>query len=166
MKPPEGFEVDHINRDRLDNRRQNLRVVTRHQNAIWRQGLPNSTSRFKGVGFHKSRNTWRAYIKVNGKSMNLGYFKYEEDAAYAYDAAARRLFGDSAYTNFGEMTPCNREHRIATVACYVVYDDGTVYVVYAPCCHGISEVSALYHPRLRFEDDDADAVTPAVEMRA
>lgn len=104
MDAREGLEVDHINRDRLDNQRQNLRVVTRQQNAQWRQGLPNSTSRFKGVGLYKRRNIWRAYIKTNGKIIHLGYFDSEEDAARAYDTSAKRLFGDFAYTNFGEVT--------------------------------------------------------------
>lgn len=94
--------VDHINGDGLDNRRCNLRIATNSQNQA--NNRPQSrpmASRFKGVSWHGRDRLWRASIKVNQKVIGLGYFKVEEDAARAYDAAAVRYFGEFARPNFG-----------------------------------------------------------------
>lgn len=58
-----------------------------------------SSSGFKGVSLFKRTNTWRAYITVKGKFFSLGYYKTPEEAAYAYDKAARKHFGNYAITN-------------------------------------------------------------------
>lgn len=93
---PAGMEPDHISRDRLDNRRVNLRVVTRSEQAINR-GIPkNNTSGFKGV--FRDRYTWRAAIA--GK--HVGVFETAEEAARAYDVAAYERYGDVAVLNFPE----------------------------------------------------------------
>jgi osmotically-inducible protein OsmY len=92
-------EVDHINRNGLDNRKSNLRIATRNQqmmNAIKRKN--KTTSQYKGVCWTNKR--WQANINVNGRQLYLGRFKVEEDAARAYDDAARRYFGEFARTNF------------------------------------------------------------------
>jgi hypothetical protein len=92
-----GFEVDHINGDSLDNRRKNLRLVTRTQNSVNKRTQRNSTSGFKGVNRHQGK--WRAYICKDKKQIHLGVFDRKEDAAQAYDDAAGRLFGEYACLN-------------------------------------------------------------------
>lgn len=80
---------DHINRDRLDNRRENLRIVTREQNS---QNIPprtNSTSRFRGVAKISGSNRWRATLRVDGKKVVLGRFATELEAAEAAREARR-----------------------------------------------------------------------------
>ena len=103
MDAPAGVMVDHINRDRLDNRRANLRMATNAQNqanVTKRQGM---TSRYKGVSRHTATGRWQARISVEGKQMHLGYFAHEADAARAYDARAREVFGVFAQANFPEL---------------------------------------------------------------
>lgn len=95
-EPPE--DVDHRNRDGLDNRRENLRKATHKQNMMNSPSRKGS-SRFKGVSW--SRNHWRASIRDNYKTVHLGRFATEEEAARAYDEAARRLHGSEfARVNF------------------------------------------------------------------
>lgn len=92
--------VDHINQDKLDNRKCNLRLATKSQsemNKSKRRG--KHTSNFKGVSFHKPRNKWRAHITINGQYRHLGLFDNEVEAAKAYDQEAIRLFGSFACTN-------------------------------------------------------------------
>lgn len=91
-----GFHVDHRNGDGLDNRRENLRVATRSQNAQ-NQRSPVGKSRFKGVS--SAGPYWRARIRADGKLIQLGCHRTEEAAARAYDAAAREHFGEFACTN-------------------------------------------------------------------
>jgi hypothetical protein len=92
--------VDHINGDGLDNRRENLRQATVAQNQ-WNARVRKQakTSRFKGVFLHGGKY-WRAAIKRGGKTRTLGRHPTEVDAALAYDAAARELFGEFAALNF------------------------------------------------------------------
>ena len=72
------FEMlDHINRDKTDNRICNLRIVTSQQNHFNRSNV-------KGYGWHKSSDKWRAYIMINQKQISLGYFNTEEEAKNAY----------------------------------------------------------------------------------
>ena len=100
MNPPEGTVVDHINRNSLNNRRRNLRICTQKENS--RNGRPSrrSTSRFKGVYFHKQTRKWIATIGYNGKTIHLGSFDDEVEAARAYDRKAYELFAEFAYLNF------------------------------------------------------------------
>lgn len=94
----DGF-VDHINGNGLDNRRDNLRLATSSQNGINRRKALGTTSRYKGVTWSKKDQRWCAQIKRNGKNRFLGSFRSEEEAAKAYDAAARELFGEFAKLN-------------------------------------------------------------------
>jgi hypothetical protein len=90
------IELDHINRNRSDNRIENLRLATKAQNAI-NSGVPaNSSCGVKGVHWHSGARKWRAKIKVNGRSQHLGYFRDRAAASAAYDEAARIHFGSFA----------------------------------------------------------------------
>ena len=100
MKAHKGQEVDHINRDSLDNRRCNLRLCTRSQNmANMSSYRKNCSSKYKGVSWDKIHRKWVAYI-CRGKQRRLGFFISEIDAAKAYDEAAIKLFGEYANKNF------------------------------------------------------------------
>ena len=100
MNAPDGFEVDHINHDRLDNRRSNLRICTHKENTFNRRSQNKSRSKYKGVAWHKHNKMWQANITVDGKQIPLGYFKNEIDAAKAYDMASKKYQGDFAFLNF------------------------------------------------------------------
>ena len=93
-----GVEVDHINNNGLDNRRENLQVVSRSQNMA--KSRPQGGKRFKGV--EKMRNRYRAYTATGKKREFHGCFDTPEDAARAYDNAARKKYGNHAYQNFPE----------------------------------------------------------------
>lgn len=100
MQPGAGLVVDHINRNRLDNRRSNLRICTQFENA--RNVGPASHKKYKGtIKEIKGKSVgWHAKIRCGGKQIYLGYFKDEESAARAYDKAASKLHGEFAYLNF------------------------------------------------------------------
>jgi len=99
MMIPCGMRGDHISGDTLDNRKQNLRVVTHAQNA-WNMG-PREGRRFKGCSYRPDKGKWRARITVNrSKPIFLGHFGTEEEAARAYDEAAKQLQGEYARLNF------------------------------------------------------------------
>ena len=93
-------DIDHINRDRTDNRFCNLREVSRSQNLCNSSANKNSTSRFIGVSKRSRDNRWIAQVKCNGTQRFLGSFDDEEAAARAYDAGALELQGEFASLNF------------------------------------------------------------------
>lgn len=94
---PEGFEVDHIDRDIHDNTKRNLRKANKAQQA-WNRGLnANSSSGLRGVNWHADK--WEVRICKNGKRIHIGRYSSKVEAAKAYNAAATRLFGEFAYQN-------------------------------------------------------------------
>lgn len=103
LKRGDSKEVDHINGNGLDNRRSNLRTCTRQQNQF--NSRPRiGTSKYKGVTWFEINGKygkWCAKIRKSGKTTHLGYFKDEIEAAKAYDAKAKILFGEFARPNFG-----------------------------------------------------------------
>ncbi|GHU70051.1 hypothetical protein FACS1894184_14960 [Clostridia bacterium] len=96
----EGYkQVDHINQDKSDNRRCNLRPATHMQNQYNKKLTSNNTSGYKGVCFDKRSKRYIAYIDAERKRTYLGYYEDPISAALAYDQAAVRLHGEFAYTN-------------------------------------------------------------------
>jgi len=93
------FEVDHINRNCLDNRRINLRECSRSNNAFNRIKAVNKTCNYKGVYWAKTQQCWIAQIKIDGKSTHLYAAKDCIDAAFCYDVAAKLLSPAFAYIN-------------------------------------------------------------------
>jgi hypothetical protein len=104
MLPAEGQEVDHVNLDTLDHRRVNLRLCTCRENHFNRRKYGNGSSGYKGVSWYRPYRKWRVYATKDGRTHHLGYFDTKADAARAYDAKARELFGEFARCNF-EVDP-------------------------------------------------------------
>lgn len=93
MKCPEHLQVDHINQNKQDNRRCNLRLATSAQNQQNRPKLSNNTTGFKGVTFNKRSSKFVATIKVNGQQMHIGRYTTAIEAYEAYKAESLHLHG-------------------------------------------------------------------------
>lgn len=106
LNPPDDMDTDHVNGNKLDNRRENLGACSRSQNVA-NVGLRSTNiSGFKGVHLrttHRGNRNWTANIGVNGKREHLGYFDNPTDAAVAYNNAATKYFGEFAKLN--EVSP-------------------------------------------------------------
>jgi hypothetical protein len=113
MGNPEGFVVDHVNGNKLDNRKYNLRVCTVAEN-VRNSVSTTGSSKYKGVSWDSSRNKWVAQIKFEREQYFLGRFDSEESAAKAYDDAAKDRFGEFARLNFQE--PFFKPHK-ETIIC-------------------------------------------------
>lgn len=96
--PPKSM-VDHVNRNGLDNQRENLRPATKVENGRNRGPTKNNKSGYKGVTWRSDRGKWRATIKVNDRQVHLGYFNDKVEAAKAYNKAAKKYFGKFAWLN-------------------------------------------------------------------
>lgn len=116
MNNPEGLVVDHINGDKMDNRKYNLRACSVKENV--RNSKPQAgTSIYKGVSYDASRCKYTAGIKVDKVHKFLGRYDLEIDAAEAYDRTAKELFGEFARLNlqapiikpFKETIICSRD---------------------------------------------------------
>jgi hypothetical protein len=95
------LKSDHINHDRLDNRRCNLRAVSNQQNACNRRKTNKETSsKYIGVNFDSKRNKWRVRLNVDGQEIFIGYFNDEKEGALARDELAKQHHGEFANLNF------------------------------------------------------------------
>lgn len=99
LDTPKGLVTDHINHDKLDNRRSNLRICTQSQNLQNQRKQKHCSSKYKGVTFSKHANKWHVTIKHKYKLNHIGYYTSERNAAAAYNKAAKMYFGEYAYLN-------------------------------------------------------------------
>jgi len=99
MDIPDGMEADHINRNKLDNRRGNLRTATRAQNNQNQALRKDNRYGFKGVWERKERNKFRVRIKVNKECFYFGTYYNIVDAALAYNLASLKYHGEYGYLN-------------------------------------------------------------------
>lgn len=93
LNAKKGEYVDHIDRNSLNNKKENLRIVTNQQNGFNSSIKKNNTSGFIGVTLSKDRNKWTSQIKINYKVINLGRFLKKEDAIKARLKAELKYFG-------------------------------------------------------------------------
>lgn len=99
MPHKHGFMVDHINGNKLDCRRANLRYCTVQQNNMNVAVKCNNKSGIKGVCWDKYRNKWRATINLQSKHIHIGRYTKKTDAVIAYNNRAKEIFGEFAFIN-------------------------------------------------------------------
>lgn len=104
----EDKEVDHKDRNKLNNKKDNLRRATVSENRANRVGY-QSLSGLRGVYMESRTGKWYSQISVNGKGRRLGTFPNKETAAKAYDEQAKKYFGEFAILNFHESVPVSEE---------------------------------------------------------
>ena len=93
------LDIDHINHIKYDNKKSNLRIVTRCQNNMNMSKRKDNTSGVTGVVWYKTKNKWRAQIMVDKKNISLGYYKNFEDAVRVRKEAEEKYFGEYSYDN-------------------------------------------------------------------
>lgn len=103
--------VDHINHNKADNRKCNLRPVTIAQNGYNRKKSSHNTSGVNGVGYDNYYKKWRAYIGLNGKDIKLGFFKNIDDAVKARKEAEEKYFGEYSYDNSMKQNDQIKENK-------------------------------------------------------
>jgi len=99
MGYPENCEIDHIDLDRLNNRRNNLRLVSHQQNQCNQPIQKNNTSGVSGVSYYKPREKYRARIKINQHDIHLGYFATFLEAVQARNIGMQCMFGEYGFYN-------------------------------------------------------------------
>ncbi len=92
LRPGDGLEVDHVNGNGLDNRRENLRCVSRAQQMENRKKCPGKTSRYRGVSWRKDKRKWEACVNQGDHKHYLGCFASEEEAARVAAKARAQMF--------------------------------------------------------------------------
>jgi hypothetical protein len=91
--------IDHIDRNRANNKIENLRPCTKSQNVVNSKVRTDNPYRYKGVTFHKASGKYASQSFIHGKRVHIGLFKTPEEAAIAYNEKAKELFGDFAVLN-------------------------------------------------------------------
>lgn len=99
LNAPKGYCVDHIDGDGLNNTRSNLRLCTNSENIRNSNVGKRNTSGYKGVSWHARDKRWQAKIVMDGKQNHIGNFDTAEEAALAYNEAAKMHYGDFARLN-------------------------------------------------------------------
>ena len=92
-------QIDHINGNKLDNKWNNLRLASRSQNKINSGIMRTNKSGYKGVFWREDISKWKASIGKDQKRIFIGHYNTKEEAAFAYNKSALKLFGDFAYLN-------------------------------------------------------------------
>jgi hypothetical protein len=95
---PIGMDTDHIDMNKLNNQRSNLRICSRSQNMMNTKRQQNNTTGFRGVRILRGKS-FQSYININKRRIHLGTFPDLISAAKAYDAKSKELFGEFAYLN-------------------------------------------------------------------
>lgn len=103
INAPTGLVVDHINGDKTDNRKSNLRIASNMENCRNQKLCSRNSSGYKGVSYDSRRKKYAAYIMVNYHNIFLGYYDDPKEAAFMYDRAASFYFGEFAKPNGKEM---------------------------------------------------------------
>jgi hypothetical protein len=98
LDAPRGLEVDHINRDTLDNRKCNLRLCNRVENCRNKTKQSNNKSGYKGVSWHTD-GKWQVQICISGQRLHLGRYDCKHEAARIYNKAAIEYHGEFACLN-------------------------------------------------------------------
>ena len=99
LNAPNDIEVDHRNRNTLDNQRHNLRLDPEKRNQQNRGTQSINTSGYKGVSWHKEHKKWQVRITSQNKRYHLGYFDVKEDGVKRYNEEAIKLHGEFARLN-------------------------------------------------------------------
>lgn len=105
LKTDKNMHTDHINGNKLDNRKCNLRICTNKENKRNVNKYKGGTSQYKGVHWDSERELWFAQIKIGKSSKYLGRFSSEEDAANTYNKYAKDMYGEFAKLNIIESLP-------------------------------------------------------------
>jgi hypothetical protein len=112
MQPPKRMVVDHIDHNKTNNCRANLRICTPAENQRNRVKRFGAGSRYKGVCYKKDLRKYYARFRINGQRLWLGCFDDEAEAARAYDRQAVACAGEFAYVNFPEEWPPERRQQV------------------------------------------------------
>ena len=104
-----GLAIDHRNRNKTDNQKNNLRIATPAQNSANSDKRKRNTSGYKGVSWSKDHKSWEIYITENNKRKHLGFREDLIEAAKVYDIAAIKYHGEFASLNFPDDIPTDLE---------------------------------------------------------
>jgi hypothetical protein len=100
LKVGDGKIVDHINGNKLDNRKCNLRLVNARQSSANTPKKSANTSGYKGVSYIKKTGLWKVSMYIDGKAKHIGHYEDKEIAAIAHDIAAVGEYGEYARLNY------------------------------------------------------------------